>query len=269
MAAAALEAECKYKGDLSRGYRHASRISLRYPICLTLELAQLDVPGRKLSGPEPANRALTPVGEGGCALCYPFWVSSSATSGPARTLRKLYAPGWKRWTPVEPVDTKMGAVSEKAGNGALREIPHNPLVAGSSPAGGIRKWLKRRDLPLRAEPSPHPVYASSTHRPVDSRRSARSVDSCDAAELPHRQRVAGIICACPPPDRRTERAPIRCSAEHSQVKEQLAVRTGGVELITQDQQILCPPVSAGTHPAEENAALSPRHIPSAGTTPRA
>jgi hypothetical protein len=43
-----------------------------------------------------------------------------------KTLRKLHAPVWKRWTPVEPADNNTGAVSEKGGNGALREIPHNP-----------------------------------------------------------------------------------------------------------------------------------------------
>ena len=31
-----------------------------------------------------------------------------------KTLRKLYAPAWNRWTLAEPVDKKKGAVSEKA-----------------------------------------------------------------------------------------------------------------------------------------------------------
>jgi len=32
---------------------------------------------------------------------------------PDRTLRKVYAPAWERWTPVEAVNNKMDAVSEK------------------------------------------------------------------------------------------------------------------------------------------------------------
>ena len=37
-----------------------------------------------------------------------------AASDPRVTLRKLYAPAWKPWTPVEAVDKTMGAVSERA-----------------------------------------------------------------------------------------------------------------------------------------------------------
>ncbi len=41
-------------------------------------------------------------------------MGTSAAIRAFKTLRKLCAPGWKPWTPVEAVDTKMGAVSEKA-----------------------------------------------------------------------------------------------------------------------------------------------------------
>ena len=63
-----------------------------------------------------------------------------ASHGLYQTLRKLYAPVWKPWTPVEAMDRKMGAVSETARNGALLVFPHNPLVPGSSPSGGIL-WI--------------------------------------------------------------------------------------------------------------------------------
>jgi hypothetical protein len=33
---------------------------------------------------------------------------------PNGTLRKVYATAWKRWTPVEAVDKKKDAVSERA-----------------------------------------------------------------------------------------------------------------------------------------------------------
>ncbi len=56
-----------------------------------------------------------------------------AMTGDTARLRKLYAPGWKRWTPVEAVDTKSGAVSEKAGNGALEILPPKKLAPELAP----------------------------------------------------------------------------------------------------------------------------------------
>lgn len=39
---------------------------------------------------------------------------AGATKRSDRTLRKVYATAWNRWTPVEAVDKKKGAVSETA-----------------------------------------------------------------------------------------------------------------------------------------------------------
>ena len=42
---------------------------------------------------------------------------------------------------MEPVDKKKGVVPKKSRNGALKNLPHNPLVPGSSPGRGILRIL--------------------------------------------------------------------------------------------------------------------------------
>ena len=104
-------------------------------------------------------------------------VSSADACG---TLRKLYAPAWKPWTPLEAVDRKMGAASEKARNGAPESLPHNPLVPGFRPGGGIRKLLTMICLLRHRKRHTERLYAKSTHCESDKRIVVRAVEGTNA-----------------------------------------------------------------------------------------
>ncbi len=56
-----------------------------------------------------------------------------------QTPRKVDATAREQWTPVDPVDTKMGAVSQRPRNGALEKFPRDPLVPGYSPFGLVTR----------------------------------------------------------------------------------------------------------------------------------
>jgi hypothetical protein len=113
--------------------------------------------GRRRPARWPIPDGAREHGSGSGARGVARFTHSGAPPHGGQTLRKLYAPVWKPWTPVEAVDKKMGAVSEKARNGALEKFPHNPLVPGSSPGGGIPRHLQSAEhLPTSASASSEP-----------------------------------------------------------------------------------------------------------------